>query len=166
MSHSREDSLSELRGLRQRAPCGFTGRVMKALPNSRAIIRLFPVWPHGLSWLPPALACAAAAVLITLYFAGGKPYTAGIADTIVVRFELHAPHAGQVELVGDFTSWQPGRIHLEGPDQSGYWTTRIELPAGLHEYMFLIDGKEWTADPQANAYRPDGFGNLNAILHL
>ncbi len=161
-----EDPCVALRGLRRHAPAGFTGRVMRGL-SDRDVPALRPaVWPSGWSWIPPALAGAAAAVLMTLFFTGSGPFRGDAADGIVVQFEFHAPHAEQVELVGDFTAWQPGQILLVGPDESGHWTARIELPAGRYEYLFLVDGAEWVTDPHATARRPDGFGNLNAVLNL
>ncbi len=161
-----DDPCLALRGLRCRAPSGFTGRVMNALPDRDAPARRHPVWPAGCSWIPPALTGAAAAVLITLFFTGSGPFRGDVDDMIVVHFEFHAPHAEQVELVGDFTAWQSGHILLEGPDESGHWTARIGLPAGRHEYLFLVDGRKWVTDPHATARRPDGFGNLNALLNL
>ena len=40
------------------------------------------------------------------------------------------------------------------------------LPAGQHEYMFVVDGERWVADPLAGRYVDDGFGagRQNAVL--
>ena len=83
-----------------------------------------------------------------------------------VHFELHAPGARSVELVGSFKHWQPGSIRLVGPDASGHWTASIHLPEGRHEYQFLVDGRQWVTDPMAAVVRPDGFGRANAILDV
>ncbi len=114
----------------------------------------------------PACAGAAAALLVALLYFAAFPSLDRPADTILVEFDLHAPGAERVELVGDFTAWQPGRILLEGPDESGHWTGRVVLPAGRYEYLFLVDGRQWVTDPLAHAHRPDGFGNLNSVINL
>lgn len=159
--------LDAFAGLRVRAPAGFGERVMRAVSASRAAPGpRFQAWPTGWSWVAPALSGAVAAALIIFFLTASTPFRAPTGETITVQFAFHAPHAEQVELVGDFTEWQPGRILLSGPDESGHWTTRITLPAGRHEYLFLVDGREWVTDPRAPARRPDGFGNLNAVLNL
>jgi len=40
----------------------------------------------------------------------------------------------------------------------------VPLPPGNYEYVFVVDGERWVADPRAARYRPDGFGNNNAML--
>jgi hypothetical protein len=50
-------------------------------------------------------------------------------------------------------------------DQDGIWRLSMNLPAGRHEYKFVIDGN-WTTDPNAPDTGPDGFGGENAILVL
>ncbi len=157
------DPCLELAQLRRAAPPGFTARVLRRLPPGRPAMRR--LWPEGWQWAAPALAGAAAALIAVFGLPGLRP--AGPATgLVVVQFELHAPDAEQVELVGDFTDWQRDRIRLEGPDESGHWTARVELPEGRHEYIFLVDGRRWITDPLAPAHRPDGFGNLNAVMNL
>ncbi len=163
-----EDRLQEaLPALRRAAPEGFAERVMARVADrpSRARPALRTVFFRH--WMMPAAAGAAAAVLVMLglrTLPGSS--TAPRAEAAVVQFVFHAPGAKQVELVGDFTDWQTGRILLEGPDDAGRWTTRIALPEGRHEYLFLVDGRSWQTDPLAQVRRPDGFGNLNAVMNL
>ena len=82
------------------------------------------------------------------------------------HFELHAPGAGRVELLGTFNNWQTDDIVLVGPDASGHWTAKVELPEGRHEYIFLVDGDRWLADPKAATHRPDGFGRVNTVINI
>ena len=151
----------QLAALRRPAPPGFTRGVMAALPGNG--VRPYAWWPSGWGWLVPAVSGAAAALLLMFLWQG--PATRH-PDRVVVQFELHAPAARHVELVGDFTSWQPGSIQLDGPDESGHWSATVELPAGRYEYLFLVDGREWVTDPRADAHRPDGFGHMNAVMNL
>ena len=44
------------------------------------------------------------------------------------------------------------------------WSAVVVLPAGAHEYMFVVDGERWIADPLAGRYVSDGFGRQNALL--
>ncbi|MFN2351347.1 MAG: isoamylase early set domain-containing protein [Kiritimatiellia bacterium] len=159
----KQDILSDLSSMKLSAPPAFVERVMQRLPPKRAQSRRW--WPEGHAWIAPALTGAAAALLMATFLQIGHLRNSGT-ELVAVNFELHAPDADQVELVGDFTSWQTGRILLEGPDASGHWTGRVELPAGRHEYLFLVDGRQWMTDPMAMTHRPDGFGNLNAVMNL
>lgn len=82
---------------------------------------------------------------------------------VSVQFSLRAPSASMVQVAGDFSDWQPV-THLQDPDGDGVWTGRATLRAGVHEYMFVVDGTRWVTDPGAERYADDGFGNRNAVL--
>jgi 1,4-alpha-glucan branching enzyme len=110
----------------------------------------------------PALTGSVATVLILFGF--GLIHRSAASDRISFCFELHAPEAHRVELLGTFNDWQAGDIVLAGPDASGHWTANVELPAGRHEYIFLVDGERWVADPNATTHRPDGFGRENTVI--
>ena len=158
-------SLSRLASQRERAPEHLATRIMAALPEQAGLSwwdRLFSFWPREGRWLAPALTGA----LATLVLAVGLFWTRTPADQMSVYFEVLAPGAHRVELVGSFNDWKPGEIVLEGPDNSGHWTATVDLPGGRHEYFFLVDGKDWMTDPSAAAYRPDGFGRENALIEL
>jgi hypothetical protein len=45
------------------------------------------------------------------------------------------------------------------------WTATITLPAGQHQYAFVVDGQQWVPDPAAPAV-DDGFGRRNSVLTL
>jgi hypothetical protein len=147
----------------QTAPDGFADRVMAALPG-RTHRGLLELWPRRGQWVLPAAAGAAAALVLFAFAGLLRRGAAG--DGVTVAFELHAPEAERVELIGSFNDWTPGEIVLRGPDATGHWSVDLELAAGRHEYVFLVDGTRWQVDPHAPARRPDGFGHLNAILEL
>lgn len=161
------DELDALRNLRASAPPDFSRRVMAALPEQpdRSALRpLLRLWPDGGRWWLPALAGAAAALLAVASFR--LALQRAEPDRVAVHFELHAPSAQSVELLGDFTGWKAGAIRLSGPDASGHWTADVKLPAGRHEYIFLVDGRQWQTDPRAELRRADGFGRENAVVEL
>ena len=162
------DPQDDLRDLRKKAPADFTQRVMASLPHAPDLPlhrRLLRLWPEGRGrWILPALAGAAAMLLISSAL---LPTPVPSAPTRVsVHFEIHAPDADRVELVGTFTDWQIGQILLTGPDASGHWTTDVELPSGRYEYSFLVNGQQWVTDPNAEVRRNDGFGRKNAVIEL
>ena len=143
------------------APADFTERVMDALPPFRERKRSW--WPKRGQWLGPALAGAAA--MWALVFGIGRlqpqpPRAVGF------HFELHAPGADRVELLGTFNHWKTGDIVLAGPDASGHWTATVELAEGRHEYIFLVDGERWVTDPNGATHRPDGFGRVNTVINF
>ncbi len=80
-----------------------------------------------------------------------------------VTFELRAPRARKVAVVGDFNKWDPAADILDGPDANGVWRKTIILPRGRHEYLFLVDGKTWLPDSAAPSSE-DGMGGRNSII--
>jgi 1,4-alpha-glucan branching enzyme len=80
-----------------------------------------------------------------------------------VRFALPAPKAISVAVAGSFNGWDAGAHRLAGPDEHGIWTVTLPLPPGRYEYLFVINGTEWAADPSAPAV-DDGFGGRNSVI--
>lgn len=159
-----EQLIQRLENHRVKAPDGFTERVMDSLPAWRNKRRA-QFWPAHGRWIVPALAGAAAAMLV-VFGVGLLDRSEAEASTVTFHFELHAPGADRVELLGTFNNWQTSDIVLVGPDASGHWTTEVALPEGRHEYIFLVDGERWLADPKAATHRPDGFGRVNTVIKV
>jgi hypothetical protein len=78
---------------------------------------------------------------------------------VFIQFRLDAPQARKVELAGEFTNWKPELSMTRA--EPGIWTVVVPLRPGLHEYVFVVDGERWMADPMAPAIA-DGFGGLNS----
>lgn len=79
---------------------------------------------------------------------------------IEVEFALPVPLASRVELMGDFTDWQP--VALErGAD--GKWRTRLPVSPGVHYLDVRYDGSEWRAPPGARVVR-DEFGKESGVI--
>ena len=119
-------------------------------------VRLRPVWTL-------ALAAGLAAVLL-IPWTSGLP-TPGVAQGIA-KFVGHFPGARSVEVVGSFNDWSRGALALNDDDGDGIWHADAVLPAGQHEYMFVVDGERWVPDPLAGRYVDDGFGagQQNSVL--
>ncbi len=55
--------------------------------------------------------------------------------------------ADAVYLAGGFNEWNATGRRMDGPDADGRYTTTITLPAGDHEYKFVVNGDQWRSDP-------------------
>ncbi|MBH0196673.1 MAG: glycoside hydrolase family 13 [Nitrospira sp.] len=84
---------------------------------------------------------------------------------VFVRLVLVQPDARSVSVVGDFNGWNSAHTKLDRAD-GGVWTVTIPLKPGRYEYMFVVDGKQWIADPLAAEDAGDGFGSQNAVLDV
>ncbi|HMS82728.1 MAG TPA: isoamylase early set domain-containing protein [Nitrospira sp.] len=85
--------------------------------------------------------------------------------TVFVRLVLLQPGARSVSVAGDFNGWNPTQTPLERSGD-GMWTATLPLKPGRYQYMFVIDGKQWIADPLATEEATDGFGSQNAVLDV
>ena len=119
--------------------------------------RLRPVWTLAVA--------AAVAAVVFLPFKEKESAKPG-ADEGVAQFVGHFPGARSVEVVGSFNDWQRGALALRDENHDGIWHGAVVLPTGQHEYMFVVDGERWVADPLAGRYVDDGFGagRQNALL--
>ena len=119
-----------------------------------AVVGLFTVMPERVVEVPVATTSA-------------QTIAAGTTQepTVLVRLVLLQPGARSVSVAGDFNGWDPAQTKLERSD-GGVWTATIPLKPGRYQYMFVIDGKQWIADPLAAEEATDGFGAQNAVLDV
>lgn len=94
--------------------------------------------------------------------------TAPLPDTVrVVQFVFVAPGARRVALVGDFNAWDRDATQLQrGGVNGGVWTVSLALPAGRHEYAFVVDGERWEPDPAATDAVTDDFGVVSSVVSV
>lgn len=77
-------------------------------------------------------------------------------------FEFYAPDAQKVYVVGNFNDWSETKTPLKkGLD--GKWKRTLALPAGRHEYRYLVDGV-WQNDQRPGECVPNAFGSVNCII--
>lgn len=81
-----------------------------------------------------------------------------------VKFVLVAPDAHTVAVVGDFNNWGLGDSALVATSNQGVWSVTASVPAGVHRYAFVINGKQWMADPTAPRSSGDDFGMPSSAL--
>lgn len=72
------------------------------------------------------------------------------------RFRVFLPHATTVELVGGFTRWKAGRILMD-KQEPGWWEIVVDVPAGDHEFCYLVDNCLWLADYAAHGVKLSGY---------
>jgi hypothetical protein len=153
---------------------GFHARTMAAIRREASspaeslfasrMIRVSPLGAFALAALLIAVAFGSAAIGRSTALKSGAVASAGIAststviaaDTVhIVRFQLAAPGAHRVTLVGDFNDWSRDAITLQPAEQPGVWTASVPLSAGRHEYAFIVDDQKWVADPYAMTHRDE-----------
>ena len=99
-----------------------------------------------------------------------KSNQAGTAGTQAVAFKCHAANAQQVFVAGTFNDWKPDATPL-ARDNAGNWRASLNLPAGRHEFKFVVDG-QWCCDPGCAGDHacqncvPNEFGSMNRVLEL
>ena len=83
---------------------------------------------------------------------------------IVVYRQLGATPPSEVRLAGSFEPipWS-GTVRLSDDDDDGFWFVETQVPAGEHQYKFIIDG-DWVPDPDNPTTVEDGEGGLNSVM--
>jgi hypothetical protein len=69
------------------------------------------------------------------------------------------PGTGRMEVMGDFTFWEPVPMERDGSN----WAVRLEIPPGTHHFGFLADG-EWFLPADAPDAVSDDWGRKNATM--
>lgn len=79
-------------------------------------------------------------------------------NALVLRLTL--PGADSVELMGDFTDWEPLSLSRVAP---GVWEIGLVLDAGVHRVNVRTNGGDWRVPPALTAVS-DGFGGRVGLL--
>ena len=119
---------------------------------------------HHPGW---AAALAAGIVaLVTLGVMRTRPETVPASSVPLepVQFVLVAPSAHSVAVVGDFNDWGLNDSALVATNHQGVWSVTAPVPAGVHRYAFVVNGKDWVADPSAPRSAGDDFGLPSSAL--
>ena len=160
---------------RMPVPAFFTAEVMRKLPPKKVAlgrrVRDFLFKGRALKWnMATAFAVVAlVALVLTQIRVQNRPVeTAAVPpqdQLITVTLNLHAPQAHRVAVAGTFNKWKVDSNVLK-KGENGLWTINIPLKPGSYTYMFVVDGKAWVADPNAQSYDDDGFGQKNSVLRV
>ena len=87
------------------------------------------------------------------------------ADKKRVKFEVAADPKGQVYVAGTFNGWDPRRDQLKSRNGGRIYSATLLLPAGAHEYRFVVNGK-WQADPKNPRSKRNPFGSVNSLIEI
>ncbi len=183
-----EDALGSVVGQLRAMPApDLRAAVMRSLPPlparepaaEPALWRRLADWlwnprPVSLTFRPAyalagAMLAAFAIVQVPQLAAPAAPRTARVAPqerepaTVYVQFRVEAPQAHDVAIAGTFTGWKPADVLKE--TAPGVWTALIPLRPGVHDYAFVVDGKEWIPDANATQVRDD-FGGTNSRISI
>lgn len=117
----------------------------------------------------PGWAAAIAAGLIAVVSLGvvrGRPAAPRAPVVLLepVQFVLVAPTAQSVSVVGDFNNWGADDSALVATNHQGVWSVTAPVPTGVHRYAFVVNGKQWVADPSAPRSAGDDFGVPSSAL--
>jgi len=114
--------------------------------------------PHRLRRLAAAAAIAASIALLAFMASMNRPH-----GTSEVRFDIVAPDARYVSLVGDFNDWDEEATPLR-PNDGDSWVVNVRLPAGHYTYAFLVDGNRWIPDDSEARAPASEFGPSNSVI--
>jgi hypothetical protein len=129
-------------------------RLFQWLVTPRAVVlRMRPAWSLAL----------AAGILLLVALPLPEPGLDLRQGEGIAQFVARFPNARSVAVVGSFNDWRPS-IPLQDSDHDGDWEASVVLPAGAHEYMFVVDGERWIADPLAERFVEDDFGRQNSVV--
>ena len=82
-----------------------------------------------------------------------------------VSLNYFAPEANTVAVAGDFNSWDV-QAHMLERNHDGWWKTNLELAPGRYHYRFVINGEQWSEDPENPNKAPNEFASYNSILDV
>ena len=131
------------------------------------IARLLPSLTPARAALLASLLTLCIAVPATFFIGAKGPRRKTTPEKIyVVRLVFDHRNAKHVAVIGDFNNWQKGAAEMRRVPGTSLWAIEIPLQEGLYRYAFLIDEKEWKADPLSQVTLKDDFGQDNSLIVL
>jgi 1,4-alpha-glucan branching enzyme len=85
--------------------------------------------------------------------------------TFALPVEL-VPEANNVEILGEFNAWGADEKVVMKKQKNGIFKAIVELEKGKEfQFRYLVDGKSWINDDQADAYVPSEYGEENCVIN-
>lgn len=69
-----------------------------------------------------------------------------------------------VNLVGSFNSWNQTANPMRYNKSKNIWELELYLKPGEYQYKFLIEGRKWLKDNNADLFVDDGYGGENSVI--
>ncbi|MCQ8878421.1 isoamylase early set domain-containing protein [Pseudoalteromonas shioyasakiensis] len=85
-------------------------------------------------------------------------------DEAEVTFEFSHPEAEKVQLVAEFTDWQPVAMKFNKKERCFKIKQRLPNDKQFH-FRYLVNDSIWDNDHQADDYVPNSFGSENSIVN-
>ena len=85
-------------------------------------------------------------------------------DEAEVTFEFQHPQADHVQLVAEFTDWQPVAMKFNKKEQCFKLKQRLPNDQQFH-FRYLVNGTIWDNDQHADGYIANSFGTENSIVN-
>ncbi|MCX8020037.1 MAG: isoamylase early set domain-containing protein [Chitinophagaceae bacterium] len=84
-------------------------------------------------------------------------------DFCKVKFTVAPENAETVEIRGLFNDWdKPVKMKKL---KNGSFTAEVNLPkSSTYEFRYLVDGKLWLNEPDADSEQMNAFGSTNSVL--
>jgi 1,4-alpha-glucan branching enzyme len=82
-----------------------------------------------------------------------------------VPIDYFAPEANTVSVAGDFNGWDT-QTNMLKKNKAGWWKTNLKLAPGRYQYRFVVDGQQWSEDPENPNKEPNEFASYNSILEV
>jgi hypothetical protein len=79
----------------------------------------------------------------------------------LVRLVIHAAGVATVEVVGDFTDWQPLALSAIAP---GVWQAAVRMAPGTHRLNVRLDGGPWFVPAGATRSADDYGGEIGIVV--
>lgn len=80
-----------------------------------------------------------------------------------ITFECGFKDADKIELVAEFNDWQP--VEMKFVKSRKIFKSKFRLPTNKqYQFRYLINGKVWENDNQADGYTANGFGSENSLV--
>lgn len=80
-----------------------------------------------------------------------------------IFFEYCAEPGCNICMAGSFNNWQPQELKDNG--HVGKYTAIVTLPAGRHEYKFVVNGV-WLHDANNPHTAGNSYGSLNSVIEV
>lgn len=84
-----------------------------------------------------------------------------------ITFSVEAKEANSVEVAGSFNNWSPKKLPLK-KRKDGVFKGTLNLPINnSFEFKYLVDGKQWVNDEEADQLIWNDFaGSENGLIQL
>lgn len=82
-----------------------------------------------------------------------------------INFELpEAVRAKKASIVGDFNKWNPKAHPMKQKKDGSFYVTVYLQSGNTYRYRFLLDGRRWENDWNAEEYRANNLGSEDSII--